>query len=169
MGHTYLESRPCAKCGKSFSPRKDNRPNRGRFCSVFCAKSHQFAGVVLEKHPSWTGGRRRHRNHMLVRSPGHPGADCHGYVAEYRLVAEKTHGRYLTREEVVHHINGDETDLDPDNLLVMENNTVHTRLHSQLQGVSYDLIRMGVIEFADGEYRVAGRIQAWLDKQDGRP
>lgn len=109
-----------------------------------------------ERNHSWRGGRKRKRNHMLVKSPEHPNADANGYVCEYRLVAEKTHGRYLTREEVVHHINGDETDLTPENLLVMENQQAHARLHSQLQQVSYDLVKAGAIVFdEENGYHVA--------------
>jgi len=124
------------------------------------------AGMTGEKNHRWRGGRKHKRDHMLIKSPGHPNADANGYVCEYRLVAEKTLGRYLTREEVVHHINGDETDLTPENLLVMENQQAHARLHSQLQQVSYDLVKLGIIVFdEENGYQVAAVIAARIARR----
>lgn len=164
------DRRLCKKCGEAFSPRADNRPNRGQFCSVACAKSKQFSERVLDKNPQWRGGKKRKRDHMLVKSPGHPNADCNGYVCEYRLVMEQELGRYLTRKEVVHHINGDEQDLTPTNLCVLEDQAAHSQLHAQLQQVAYELVKTGVIGFSeDGGYQVAsyvaGRIQRGLERR----
>lgn len=50
-----------------------------------------------------------------------------GSVGEHRLVAEAVIGRRLLRYEVVHHIDGDPGNNDPENLLVLER-----RLHKQL-------------------------------------
>jgi hypothetical protein len=40
-------------------------------------------------------------------------------------------GRYLTPEEVVHHIDGDKENNDPDNLMLFANNGEHTRFHAE--------------------------------------
>lgn len=55
-------------------------------------------------------------------------ADRFGYVFEYRLVAAAVLGRMLTADEHVHHIDLDETNNTPTNLVVV-NNSEHKRIH----------------------------------------
>ena len=52
--------------------------------------------------------------------PEHPNAIKKGrYIAEHRYIAEQTIGRYLERNEIAHHINGDKTDNRKENIEVM--------------------------------------------------
>lgn len=52
-------------------------------------------------------------------------------VAEHRLVAEKMIGRFINKDEDVHHINGNKTDNRPENLMVLSHSD-HMKLHKQL-------------------------------------
>lgn len=62
-------------------------------------------------------GRKRHsEGYVLVYAPDHPAVKEGGYVLEHRLVMEKHLGRYLTADEIVHHINGNKTDNRIENL-----------------------------------------------------
>lgn len=54
--------------------------------------------------------------YILVQAPGHPTADSKGYVRLHRLIVEAKIGRYLAREEIVHHIDGNTFNNDPLNL-----------------------------------------------------
>lgn len=79
-------------------------------------------------HAGWKGGKIVDKTgYILVHRPDHPYANNAGYVREHRLVAEQVLGRHLTRNEVVHHKNGDHADNDPENLQVFDSNADHLR------------------------------------------
>lgn len=69
---------------------------------------------------NWKGGRIAHGGYVRVRCEGHPRASPHGhYVLEHILVVEKHFGRYLEKQEVVHHLNGIKNDNRIENLAVL--------------------------------------------------
>jgi hypothetical protein len=74
-----------------------------------------------EKHGSWKGGRSvNDQGYVLVLvykdDPMYVMANLAGYVPEHRLVKARELGRPLTRNETVHHIDGDKKNNKPDNL-----------------------------------------------------
>lgn len=82
-----------------------------------------------ERNAFWAGGRTRDkRGYWLVKMPNHPHATRGGYVREHRLVMEKQLGRFLTREEVVDHIDGNTSNNDPSNLRLFPSNAEHLRV-----------------------------------------
>lgn len=83
-----------------------------------------------ERHSSWKGGRIVNSSgYMLVWKKDHPFAGNKGYVFEHRLVAEKILGRYLTHEEVIHHIDNNPLNNSPKNLMLCRNNGEHRSVH----------------------------------------
>jgi hypothetical protein len=97
----------CFTCGKEFW----REPSRAycvgkKYCSDDCNKSR------------WIGGKRLDGDgYMLIRDYGHhPNAPKNGYLFEHRLVMEKYLGRYLGKDETVHHINGVRDDNRIENL-----------------------------------------------------
>ena len=69
-------------------------------------------------NPNWKGGRTLQSGYVLVRMPFHPQSRSNGYYPEHRLVMEKMIGRYLEKEEVVHHIDGNKENNSPGNLVI---------------------------------------------------
>jgi HNH endonuclease len=49
-------------------------------------------------------------------------------IAEHRHIVEELLGRKLVRDDVVHHVDGDPLNNDPDNLIVLSRSE-HMRLH----------------------------------------
>lgn len=82
---------------------------------------------VGPKNPAWKGKVNR-GGYVGVRLPNHPFASKCGYVMEHRLVMEEYLGRYLDKDEDVHHVNGDKKDNRIKNLMVMKKSE-HSRFH----------------------------------------
>jgi len=88
---------------------------------------------VGEKHWNWNGGKIcRGGGYILILKPEHPFCVKDGYVCEHRLVMEKFLGRYLTKEEIIHHINGIRNDNRIENLRLFKNHKEHREFHLQL-------------------------------------
>lgn len=68
---------------------------------------------------NFNGYRARRDGYVFRYVPEHPYSDSRGYVGEHRLVVEEHLGTFLTREFVVHHINGIKDDNRIENLAVM--------------------------------------------------
>ncbi|KKL08366.1 hypothetical protein LCGC14_2576590 [marine sediment metagenome] len=115
---------------------------------VLAGKRNPMYGRKGENHPGWKGGRRKDKSgYWMIYRPEDPRTPQNGYIQEHVLIAEKVLGRYLTKEERVHHINGDILDNDPKNLYVCKNTSKHHKLHGQLQKTAFEMVKNGIIIF----------------------
>lgn len=122
----------CSECGEEikltacqrWAIRRRNRKNV--FCQTACyQKFKQGAG-----NPNWRGGRRPSGDgYIYVFAPDHPNKNKDRQVFEHRIIMEQMLGRYLSKEEVVHHINGIGTDNRPENLRLFKSEAEHRKLH----------------------------------------
>ena len=80
-------------------------------------KSNHNWGKYGSDSPVWKGGRIiDNMGYVRIYKPDHPYVNKGGRVLEHRLVMEKKLGRYLTKDEIVHHINGIKDDNRIENL-----------------------------------------------------
>jgi hypothetical protein len=87
-----------------------------------------YNGSPGSRNGSWKGGVRVDDDGYVLRwAPEHPFARESGQVLEHRLVMEKKIGRYLTKDEVVHHKDKNKANNHPDNLELFVENAEHLR------------------------------------------
>ena len=79
------------------------------------------------EHPNWKGGIIIVSNYKYIYHPFHPFATKDGYVLEHRLIMESHIKRYLKKDEVVHHGNGNTLDNRFGNLALQKNQAEHNR------------------------------------------
>lgn len=67
------------------------------------------------------------------------------YILEHRAVAAATLGRPLTRDEIVHHVNGDKADNRPENLMVVpraDHSVSHRETDRELHALRQEVARL---------------------------
>lgn len=113
--------------------------------------SRVHKGKVLSdetKHKISESHKIKGMGHLKLRSdgyisvyfPNHPSASSDGYIMQHRLIMEKQLGRYLTKDEIVHHINFKRADNDINNLQLMnpkEHMSYHMKLRKEKEKIKY--------------------------------
>jgi len=101
---------------------------KGKHCSPSTEfKKGQFS---LNKHHRWRGGINIDSNgYILITAPTHPHPVRNNYVFLHRLITEYCIGRYLTKNEHIHHINNNNQDNSIKNLYIFSSNYEHLQYH----------------------------------------
>lgn len=118
-----LAEKMCEECGCTFIVNMlDKNKKEKKFCSRSC-----YFNSPRNKYNE--GTKTKANGYVMIRVPSHPNANPRGYVYEHRAVIEKEIGRFLTKDEVVHHINHNKTDNSISNLRLFETTNEHTTFH----------------------------------------
>ena len=137
----------CDYCGKEYTSYQCGKYNH--FCSIECRRvgaylmsqnitaeerERRSIQIIIVNKTMNNHGERRKRQAEKLRGRG----SGKGYtkvngVHRHRVVAEKMLGRPLKRGEIVHHIDGNKRNNEPDNLEVMTQSE-HIREHLRRGG-----------------------------------
>lgn len=111
------------ECKRRMSEAKKGKPSpiKGIKRSEATKERVRLAKLGKYSAPSRFGGHRKKRTdgYIIVYCPNHPYSTKDGYVMEHVLVMESRIGRYITRDEVVHHKNHIRDDNRIENLQLM--------------------------------------------------
>jgi len=126
-----IANRYCNMCGSQFSVKKSAlKHGSGHFCSTKCKtlnlQDTRDGGTFTKKID--IPGHSLNSGYIFVMSKDHPHRNRDGYVRQHRLVMEEHLGRYLDKNEIVHHIDGNKLNNSLDNLEVITR-VEHARSH----------------------------------------
>ena len=105
----------------------------GRWLNKLGIQARSVGSRKMEKSPRWRGGVKLKNGYIHLYKPNYPNAAEDGYIREHRFIMEQHLGRYLNRDEIVHHKDGDSLNNYIGNLEVMTNSEhmkIHNNLHS---------------------------------------
>lgn len=124
----------CIICGhqREVPPSKQFR----KYCSVACfsvaMKRYNVGGIARRGKGNWKNSKRERKvsgGYVFIYVPKYPKANPEGYYPEHRLIMERSIGRLLSNDEIVHHINQNRGDNRIENL-ELQTMSKHVSFHN---------------------------------------
>lgn len=168
--------RVCDECGHEQWVNYWNIYRKGiHICRSCSCKS---TAKTREKKDSWNKGKKfdpKHLGSSYINTNGykeiwvgeHTLTDkVGGYQREHRILKELEINRSLVDREIIHHVDGNKINNRLDNLYICDGHFVHRKVHGQLERISMELVRMGLITFNHeiGEYYIDPNIRESISK-----
>mgnify|MGYP003330831759 FL=1 len=155
----------CRKCSAPINGKNGQGKKKGK----------KYKNLQGKNSPRWKGGRYiNSQGYVMIfinedgRSHNSPGFKA--YRKEHTVVAERELGRSLTKEECVHHIDGNRQNNDWSNLAVINSNGHHKLCHDSLQKIGYELVKAKLIFFDHKtcEYKAYDKLRELLETPKGQ-
>ena len=142
-------TRICDECRKSQHIRYDqilearkNKKEKADYCKKCSYKHRKLNQPTMEKSPSWNGGRYLNENGYYRVYSG--SANNNKYIYEHKLIYENFLGRKLSVIEKVHHIDGNKSNNEIENLFLCENKAKHYSIHQSMEDCAIAMLDKGI-------------------------
>ena len=117
---SFKKGHPQSNTGKTHFKKGRISENKGK--KLLCISGY--------KNHNWKGGTYKHSSgYIMLSRPNHSRARKRGYVNRSILIAEVILDRKLNNKEIIHHIDGNKTNDNPDNLYLFSSNSTHISYH----------------------------------------
>lgn len=126
-----LKDKECIVCGRIFRPKRAI----AKFCSRKCMYIGRKKPPSGEKSPHFKGGWINQKGYKEMKINGKT-------IKEHRLIMERSLGRELKSNEIVHHKNGNKLDNRMENLELIkfgEHSTLHNKKREYRRGYKLNL------------------------------
>lgn len=152
--YRYLKEAICSRCEGAYLRTVDairqEKLKKGK--RHYCSETCRSADMSGELSVHWRGGKTVSRGRAMLSAPKHPHANGRGYVPHHRVIFEECLGRFLTPDEILHHIDARKENNDVQNLY-LTTRSGHRRAHSSMDRLIAPLLEAGAITFNRGKGR----------------
>lgn len=113
------------------------------------SKGKRFPELSGSKSKRWKGGSYIGTDGYRLVHIGNDDQEIkwNNYRKEHMVIMEKVLGRPLQQGEIIHHIDGNKLNNNPENLVLFPDEKTHRQTHNQLERLSMRLVRLGYIIF----------------------
>ena len=119
------------KISKSLKGIKRSVETRKKMSEAQMGEKNHMYGKIGALAGNYKNGRMQSGNgYIYILNRDHPNKNKHNYVFEHQLVMEKKLGRYINKNERIHHIDCNPTNNDLENLFLTDSSGAAIAHHS---------------------------------------
>ncbi len=144
----------CSKKCFGLSKRKEITNKICPVCKGMFQKRVTSKAVCCSKRCAYNYARIKNGNYKTIEEMKKNLFSFGRFTSNYRVVMEQKLGRKLLPGEIVHHIDCNHENNDPQNLVLLGNVGIHTKVHHSLNLIVEELLKRKVIYYYGEEYKI---------------